>query len=248
MTDSPNTDRKLALSIAVKLCNDTAGINGLSPTLLVFETVPQIPIVPKELPKQSKRLKAMRSTRSEMTRAIAADRIRTALTRNVPTAADNERNEGGEVLMLHEKPRGRWVEAFVVHKRDDKMLVLDTGDRFIVASIDKVKAYMTHDSHQDDENTMQGAAVNNHTDGEVAGILDQYLPSAPSTTSVDAIQADEFVIKTIHSDDDCAKQNDFVEAKRTEIKGLQKTGIWAVADARDVSPDAIVLGFDSYSR
>lgn len=35
-TDSLHIKPELELSIVVKICNDTAGVDGLSPTLLVF--------------------------------------------------------------------------------------------------------------------------------------------------------------------------------------------------------------------
>lgn len=42
--DAPNIKKILTLFITVRICNDTAKIDVLSPTLLVFEIVSRLPI------------------------------------------------------------------------------------------------------------------------------------------------------------------------------------------------------------
>lgn len=139
VSDALNTDPSLALSILTKVLDDTAGPFGLSPTLLVFFIVPRLPINPKELPKQVKQTKAMKAVQVEMASAIAIDRFKTALVRSIPAVADSETVEGFEVFMFHENPIGKWMGPYIVNRRDGKMLILDTRNRFLDASIDWFK-------------------------------------------------------------------------------------------------------------
>lgn len=53
------------------------------------------------------------------------------------------------------KPVGKWVDPYVVADKRDKIILLDTGERVITASIDKVKLYRVreapHNVEQADE-------------------------------------------------------------------------------------------------
>lgn len=49
---------------------------------------------------------------------------------------------GDKVLMYREQPVGKWLGPYLVQNKDNKMMTLDTGDRLIRASIDKVKPYL----------------------------------------------------------------------------------------------------------
>lgn len=104
-TDAPHTEKKLALSIAEKVCSDTAEIDGFSPILLVFCIVPRLPIQPKELPHQIERMRAIRIARENMARAVSNDRVETALTENVLAVGNCEIKEGAEVLMFRGEPQ-----------------------------------------------------------------------------------------------------------------------------------------------
>lgn len=67
-----------------------------------------------------------------------------ALRRNVPPAADIDIRIGDLVLMFREKPIGKWVGPYSVMDIKRKQLTLNTGDRYMSASIDKVKLYQEH--------------------------------------------------------------------------------------------------------
>jgi hypothetical protein len=45
MMDVPGLPREVALRVAVKALNECVGPNGLTPTLLVFGTIPQLPLL-----------------------------------------------------------------------------------------------------------------------------------------------------------------------------------------------------------
>lgn len=89
----------MAVSIAVKVCKDTADADGLSSSLLVFGVILRLPLSPRELPTQTERTKAIKAAREEISRLAALDRIKRALTKRVPAAVDEVLVECCEVLM-----------------------------------------------------------------------------------------------------------------------------------------------------
>lgn len=143
-TRDPAMDPKYALQLAIKAVNDTAGPSGLVPTLLVFGVHPRIPLLAKELPDNAARMKALHEARKEMVTLSHQSKLRTASRSQVPVAADREYLMGEEVLMFREKPVGKWVGPYLICKKDGKMLTLDTGDRLIRASVDRVKPHLEH--------------------------------------------------------------------------------------------------------
>lgn len=73
--------------------------------------------------------------------AVATDRIKKALARRVPAANNVELIEGREVLKYRENPVAEWIRPYFIYSRDNNMLLLNTGDRYIEVSIAKVKRY-----------------------------------------------------------------------------------------------------------
>lgn len=70
--------------------NQTAGPQGLIPTLLVFGIVPRLPIAPLPLPAQHDRMQAITTSRSDMLSLIAKARVATALATPPPAAAGRD--------------------------------------------------------------------------------------------------------------------------------------------------------------
>lgn len=96
-TDAPQNGQTLALSLAVKVGNGTSGVNGLLTSLLVFDIVPSLPIVSREIPTQIDRMEEIKVAWEEMMRKIVTDRIRLVLSKNVPAAEDEKIMESTEV-------------------------------------------------------------------------------------------------------------------------------------------------------
>lgn len=107
----PTRAKRLALSIAVKAMNDTIGENGLVPSRLVFGIIPRFPILNTNLPMQKDRMAMIKETQAEMNCSIAERRVLTALTRDIPPAADRTYNIGEEVLVYSEEEKNGWVHA-----------------------------------------------------------------------------------------------------------------------------------------
>lgn len=83
--EDPSTAPEIALQMAVKSLNDTAGPNGLVPTLLVFGAYPRITQDSAPSPATSQRAEAIRKAMADLRQLYAKRRVAEALTaRNGP--------------------------------------------------------------------------------------------------------------------------------------------------------------------
>ena len=105
-------DLKYSLSLEVYAMNETAGKNGLSPCLLVFGISQIMPTCGRKYPEQRRRMKPMETSRSEMLKVIARQRLTTSLKMNVSTAADHDISIGSDVLLYKERPRNEWISLY----------------------------------------------------------------------------------------------------------------------------------------
>lgn len=83
----PQLSKELRLSMALKALKDTAGPNGLVPTLLMFGVMPRIPPAPAAYPDTNARLEAMQAACDELEVINARARVRQALKKRPPPAA-----------------------------------------------------------------------------------------------------------------------------------------------------------------
>ena len=75
----------MTLQIVVKAINDTAGPNGIVPTLLVFGSYPRITEMDPPSPSVTKRAEAIRAATKEVRRIYAERQVENALAmRNGP--------------------------------------------------------------------------------------------------------------------------------------------------------------------
>ena len=138
---NPGMTPDLILSMAVSAMNDTAGTNGLVPTLLVFGVLPRIPIIPAKLPGQVARLNAMRQARKELSSMVAKSKLKRALKMNIFAAASKSFKIGDEVLVYREDPINKWVGPFSVINVEGKMIHIDYNGDLKLFSKDKLKKY-----------------------------------------------------------------------------------------------------------
>jgi hypothetical protein len=101
--------REMLLQHAVKATNDTQGLNGLVPSMLVFETLPRFPILQSDLPNQRDRLDAIKTAQAERNNIIAEQRIQEAMIRRVTPAADYILKPGQPVRVYREKDEA-WLD------------------------------------------------------------------------------------------------------------------------------------------
>ena len=148
-----------ALMLAIKAMNDSAGPQGLVPTLSIFGVMPRIPVVPSELPEQISRMPAMHSARKEMAAVIAKDRLSTAIRANVPAAAMKNTKIVSDVFVYRENPEDKWIGPFKVLDNDDKVLRIDVKGSPMQVSLDKVKLYLQQPTDTSLESTERASQL-----------------------------------------------------------------------------------------
>ena len=118
------------LQMAFKAVNDTAGPDGLVPTLLVFGAYPRIVMDSPPSPSQQQRANAMAKAMSELCKLKARRGVQDALNaRNGPDTIQTlplALNLGSEVRIFREKKR--WIGPFKVLGIADAEITVDTGN------------------------------------------------------------------------------------------------------------------------
>lgn len=110
-------------------------------TILVLGIMTRTPIRPKGLREKMWQMRAKNDARDEMKKLASRTRVETVLSQNLPPVPDSSVRTGEEVLMYRLKKVGKWVRTYAVMDFNENMLTLDTGDRTLGASVDKVKIY-----------------------------------------------------------------------------------------------------------
>ncbi len=114
--DFPDLERDARLALAVHAIKNTAGPNGLTPTILEFGAIPRIPIPNSTtlLPSQQDRIEAKGSARKEMETITAHRRIRTALKLKHSLRPHNP-FKFGDKFRIWRKELQRYVGPYTVH-------------------------------------------------------------------------------------------------------------------------------------
>ena len=86
----PDIDLEYSKKFAVRAMNDTAGQNGIVPTLPVFGVMQRILVARKDRPGMMETMQAMKAVRKEMAEILARNPISKEVQYNVPAAADKE--------------------------------------------------------------------------------------------------------------------------------------------------------------
>lgn len=113
----PSLSRITTLSLAVHALNNTAGPDGLIPTLLVFGTIPKLPIGNLETmqPTQRDHFAALKSARKEMETIVANQRVRLALKPRTKSMEVFNIPPGSPVLVYREKAKC-WKGPYTLYK------------------------------------------------------------------------------------------------------------------------------------
>ena len=89
----------------MKGINDTANIDGIVPSYLVFGATPSYPITDKPLPGQTDRMKAIVDARLKMGTIVAEQRVTRALKSKLRPAIKFKIEPGDDVLVYREKKK-----------------------------------------------------------------------------------------------------------------------------------------------
>lgn len=79
---------ELVLSMSVKAMNDTAGPEGLDPTLLDFGALPKAPELFKSITSQMERFRAIETAKAKFNKAVNKSRMSRAINKAPPPASN----------------------------------------------------------------------------------------------------------------------------------------------------------------
>jgi hypothetical protein len=236
--DVPLIQDDIALRVSVKALNDSVGMDGLIPTLLVFGTMPQLPTLQGKLSPysgQEAREAAIKCASKEYRSYIAEQRIREALSAKISPGASLEYRPGDQVLVYREQTR-LWEGPIYVVMHDGKVVTVqrDSGSaetqRFIVSSVKLYKAAITNPTSSrnadipDDpsKEEIDDSPQNKQSEkGEERSKpdLDESNTERPPACRV-------MLTEVLAPDDPRGLTPKFLQAKMKELNDLKRNGAW----------------------
>jgi len=125
--ECPDTNDEALLQGAVKAVNDTAGPNGLVPTLLVFGAMPRITKDSAPSANQVKRAEALNKAMTELRKLVAKRKIQDALNtrngRSTESMLPRSLKLGSEVLVFREQ--SKWTGPYKVISVSDTAVTVE---------------------------------------------------------------------------------------------------------------------------
>lgn len=123
----------LRLRFAVKALNDTAGTNGLVPSLLVLGTIPSIGNTEAEFADREQRFSAITSARKEAAKIFAEKQIRLALKTNIPPSA-RYTPQPCQLVMVYSEKKKKWIHGIRIVRLSAKQVWINYDSRIINVS------------------------------------------------------------------------------------------------------------------
>lgn len=180
--------------------------------------MPLLLIKPYNLPDQIALLKAMKDAHEETAGIVTQSKLVTAISFNVPSALILKLMLETKFCCL-KKTCGNVDKSFC----SKNILTLDSRDRSWLASVFKIKPYrhlLQNIEHPlSDIKALSGKQNCRNELDPISG------PPAHTSDVPNPILIVEFVVKITSPSDPCAKDADFVEAKKGEIYGLQQKSL-----------------------
>ena len=169
-------DPENILQMAVKTVNDTAGPEGLVPTLLVFGAYPRMTDDSPPSPTISQRAEAIRKASKEVQRIHAERKVKEALAmRNGPDIKSFlELPLGSDVLVWREKDK--WTGPFKLLAIDGQTCTVSIGGRGVNFRSTVVKPYyfQTENEKLDKSTALEGYESDNDSMREVADSIEEF--------------------------------------------------------------------------
>ena len=251
MTEMPDLDREMGLQMAFKAINDTAGPDGLVPTLLVFGAYPRMTESSAPSPTVAQRASAIKKAMAEIQRLRAERQVADALAmRNGPSAeAVYDLPLNSPVLVWREGNTGQpghWDGPFplLAIEGESCTIKLPAGPTTFRSTV--VKPYYT-------ESAPRAASPEAATAGPPAGSPAASLETGPpEPTTGDTITVElppkrgrgrprKYPILTAVADVTVYLQDQlpqFVASRQKEITGLLDKGVFEIVQYDDIPKGA----------
>jgi hypothetical protein len=244
--ECPSITKDMALQMAVKAINDTAGPNGLVPTLLVFGAYPRMSNLDPPAPSITERAAAIHKAMEEITKIRTQMQVKEALgQRNGPdTSAIHNTPLNSDVLVWREGNTGqggKWTGPFKLLGIDRETCRIQLPRGPVEFRTTVVKPFLQEQS--DSEPGPEQANESPQTEQEVRPRRTKRLPARfrqNTTNTANATDAADIMIfvqdeeLTAHE----SHQFPFTASRRKELNGLLENGVFEVVNIKDV-PDGI---------
>jgi hypothetical protein len=203
---------QIALRVALKALNDSVGPNGLIPTLLVFGTMPQLPMLQGRMGPysfQEARDRAINTAMKEYRTYVAEQRIREAL-KSHQTDSMKQAYSPSATVLAHREDDKLWTGPYSVVQQNGKIVTVQRStdaptQRFNVSSVKPYYKSSRGDAEENDEDAPLDRVM----------ITDILAPNDPRQFS-----------------------NAFMKAKLQELEGLKKNGTWQEVWSHEVPKGA----------
>ena len=230
--DLPALGKTSTLQMAVKAVNDTAGPNGLVPTLLVFGTFPKM--TPSDPPHPSiyERGKTIAKAMKEITQIHTKRQVEDALKqRNGPDIGNTlDVPIGGKVLVFREK--GQWTGPFVLLATDGQRCTVSLPSGPSVFRITSVKAFNEEDLS--DEAPIV-ANEGNIPDRRELPARQRTLPTRFQNVTSKEQDSLQLAIQ-LRKDGVIRSWNaPFADSRKSELEGLLGLGVFKIVDPTTLS-------------
>ncbi|KAI1008166.1 hypothetical protein K3495_g77 [Podosphaera aphanis] len=211
--------------MAVKAVNDTAGYDGIVPTLLVFGAFPRISETDPPAPSIVKRAAAIKKAMSEVSRLRAKRQVTDALrTRNGPITMDIPIGSDVLVWRIHEK---KWTGPHTSIAIKDETVTVQTTHGPTNFRTTCVKRY-------DNPNAPQVIApVNNNTAPQLDAIAVPRRQPARNAGLPLRYRENIFMNNEL--------QPDFIDSRQKELNGLLDRGVFGFININDIPLNARIF-------
>jgi hypothetical protein len=231
--------KELALQMAVKAVNDTAGPDGLVPTLLVYGAYPRMSNLDPPAPSVTDRATAIRKAMAEIVKLRAKQTINSALHhRNGPdTTSVHDLPLNSEVLVWRES--GSWTGPYrlLAIEGETCRIQLPSGPTSFRST--SVKPYFRSETTRDDKlDELEAPQEPTEPAESIVPLLAKRgrgRPRKHPVTENRLTSADAPVKQPPPADISVlVQETPFTDSRRKEINGLLEKGVFAVVTDRDV--------------
>lgn len=241
--------KSIILQVAVKSVNDTAGPNGLVPTLLVFGTYPRMTYLDPPAPSIVQRARAIKKAMEEVSKLNARRQVTEALrTRNGPqTNKIHSIHIGGQVLVwrIHKK---QWDGPYELLDMNNETATIQLPHGPTQFRSTSVKPYNTENSNskstsqdekQDSDNNLDTHIKD--SDNELDILPLRRNPPRNKQLPQRFRQDDKANIITTNNIDSASIPSNFVESRQKEIDGLIASNVFEIINVEDIPENSRIF-------
>ena len=247
----PQQPKELCLAFTVKAINDTAGPNGLLPSLLVFGMLPRMPDDDYTPLNQHERVALMKTARDEYESVIAERSVNVALKKNTPPAAQLRFAPGQSVYVYRDKPLKRWTGPHHLIRFEGKKMLIDVGDKtgpryFNIAQVKPAKLPSISSLLPPASLPFQFQSTEQPSDTQIQSPVPPPSPSIPSTTTATHLPhslpvTGRRIMMTEVLDTKDPRTNGFEDAKQKELEGLIGRGTFKLVLREEIESDPNIV-------